>query len=34
VYASYLHTHWTGLPDAAARITAAARAYQESHAHG
>ena len=34
VHASYLHTHWAGLPGAAARITAAARAYQESHARG
>jgi cobyrinic acid a,c-diamide synthase len=34
VHASYLHTHWTGLPGAAARITAAARAYQGSHARG
>jgi cobyrinic acid a,c-diamide synthase len=34
VHASYLHTHWTGLPGTAARITAAARAYQESHVRG
>jgi cobyrinic acid a,c-diamide synthase len=34
VHASYLHTHWTGLPGAAGRITAAARAYQESRARG
>jgi cobyrinic acid a,c-diamide synthase len=34
VHASYLHTHWTGLPGAAAGITAAARAYQESHGRG
>ena len=34
VHASYLHTHWTGLPGAAARVTAAARAYQESHGRG
>ena len=34
VHASYLHTHWAGLPGAAARITAAARAYQESHGRG
>ena len=34
VHASYLHTHWTGLPGAAARITAAARAYRESHGRG
>jgi cobyrinic acid a,c-diamide synthase len=30
VHASYLHTHWAGLPGAATRITAAARAYQET----
>jgi cobyrinic acid a,c-diamide synthase len=30
VHASYLHTHWAGLPGAAARITTAARAYQET----
>jgi cobyrinic acid a,c-diamide synthase len=34
VHASYLHTHWAGLPGAAARIIAAARAYQESHVRG
>jgi cobyrinic acid a,c-diamide synthase len=34
VHASYLHTHWAGLPGAAARITAAARAYSESHVRG
>ena len=34
VHASYLHTHWAGLPGAAARITAAARAYRESHGRG
>jgi cobyrinic acid a,c-diamide synthase len=34
VHASYLHTHWAGLPGAAARITAAARAYSESLARG
>jgi cobyrinic acid a,c-diamide synthase len=34
VHASYLHTHWAGLPGAAAHITAAARAYQESHVRG
>jgi cobyrinic acid a,c-diamide synthase len=28
VHASYLHTHWTGIPGAADRITAAARAYR------
>jgi len=25
VYASYLHTHWIGVPEAATRIVAAAR---------
>jgi cobyrinic acid a,c-diamide synthase len=30
VHASYLHTHWNGLPGAAARITSAAREYQAS----
>jgi cobyrinic acid a,c-diamide synthase len=30
VYASYLHTHWNGVPGAAARITAAARQYQQA----
>jgi cobyrinic acid a,c-diamide synthase len=34
VHASYLHTHWAGLPGAAARITAAARAYAELRAGG
>ena len=34
VHASYLHTHWAGLPGAAARITAAARAYSESRVRG
>jgi cobyrinic acid a,c-diamide synthase len=28
VHASYLHTHWNGIPGAAARITSAARDYQ------
>jgi cobyrinic acid a,c-diamide synthase len=28
VYASYLHTHWNGVPGAAARLTAAARRYR------
>jgi len=28
VHASYLHTHWNGLPGAATRITAAAREYR------
>jgi cobyrinic acid a,c-diamide synthase len=32
VYASYLHTHWNGIPGAAARITAAARGYRRSRA--
>jgi cobyrinic acid a,c-diamide synthase len=30
VHASYLHTHWNGVPGAAARITNAAREYQRS----
>jgi cobyrinic acid a,c-diamide synthase len=30
VHASYLHTHWNGLPGAATRITAAAREYQQA----
>jgi cobyrinic acid a,c-diamide synthase len=30
VHASYLHTHWMGLPGAAGRITAAARRHRES----
>ena len=34
VHASYLHTHWAGLPDAAARIAAAARAYAETRVRG
>jgi cobyrinic acid a,c-diamide synthase len=34
VHASYLHTHWAGLPGAAARIAASARAYQETLARG
>ncbi|MFZ0187219.1 MAG: cobyrinate a,c-diamide synthase [Streptosporangiaceae bacterium] len=34
VHASYLHTHWTGLPGAAARIAAAAGAHRESHGRG
>ena len=34
VHASYLHTHWNGIPGAAARITAAARAYREARSHG
>ena len=34
VHASYLHTHWNGVPGAAARITAAAGAYREARARG
>ena len=34
VHASYLHTHWNGLPGTAARITAAAREYQQARARG
>jgi cobyrinic acid a,c-diamide synthase len=30
VHASYLHTHWNGVPGAAARITAAARGYLQA----
>ena len=32
VHASYLHTHWAGVPGAAERITAAARAFRASRA--
>jgi cobyrinic acid a,c-diamide synthase len=34
VHASYLHTHWNGIPGAAARLTAAARAYRKARADG
>ena len=34
VHASYLHTHWNGVPGAAARITAAAREYRRSREAG
>jgi cobyrinic acid a,c-diamide synthase len=34
MHASYLHTHWNGIPGAAARVTAAARAYQRDRAAG
>jgi cobyrinic acid a,c-diamide synthase len=34
VHASYLHTHWSGLPGAAARITAAARGYRHTRVRG
>jgi cobyrinic acid a,c-diamide synthase len=34
VHASYLHTHWNGIPGAAARITAAAREYRKSRGSG
>jgi cobyrinic acid a,c-diamide synthase len=34
VHASYLHTHWNGIPGAAARITAAAREYLQARARG
>ena len=34
VHASYLHTHWNGVPGAAARITAAARAYRKARGDG
>ena len=33
VHASYLHTHWNGVPGAAARITSAAREYQRTVRH-
>jgi cobyrinic acid a,c-diamide synthase len=32
VHASYLHTHWAGIPGAAARLTAAAREYRAAAA--
>jgi cobyrinic acid a,c-diamide synthase len=34
VHASYLHTHWNGIPGAADRITAAARAYRKARGDG
>jgi cobyrinic acid a,c-diamide synthase len=34
VHASYLHTHWNGVPGAAARITAAAREYRDTRDRG
>lgn len=34
VHASYLHTHWNGIPGAADRITAAAREYRMSRGTG
>ena len=34
VHASYLHTHWNGLPGAAGRVVAAARDFQETLARG
>ena len=34
VHASYLDTHWNGLPGAAARITAAAREYRQARGPG
>jgi cobyrinic acid a,c-diamide synthase len=34
VHASYLHTHWNGVPGAAARITAAARAFRQARQAG
>lgn len=33
VHASYLHTHWAGLPGAADRISAAARRFREARTH-
>ncbi|HVT67168.1 MAG TPA: hypothetical protein VHF26_05425, partial [Trebonia sp.] len=32
VHASYLHTHWSGVPGAAGRLVAAAREYQRERA--
>ena len=34
MHASYLHTHWNGIPGAAGRITAAARDYQQPRVPG
>ncbi len=34
IHASYLHTHWSGLPGAAGRIVAAARAHQAANRPG
>lgn len=34
VHASYLHTHWIGVPGAAGRIAAAAGEYLQARAHG
>jgi cobyrinic acid a,c-diamide synthase len=34
VHASYLHTHWNGVPGAAERITAAARDYRNARSPG
>ncbi len=34
VHASYVHTHWNGVPGAAAHIAAAAREYREARARG
>ena len=34
VYASYLHTHWNGVPGAATRLTAAARRYRTGRTQG
>jgi cobyrinic acid a,c-diamide synthase len=33
VHASYLHTHWNGIPGAADRMVAAARAHHAARAH-
>ena len=30
VHASYLHTHWQGIPGAAERVAAAARRYRQA----
>ena len=34
VHASYLHTHWNGIPGAAGRLTTVARAYREARGDG
>jgi cobyrinic acid a,c-diamide synthase len=34
LHASYLHTHWNGIPGAADRITAAAREHRKARTHG
>jgi cobyrinic acid a,c-diamide synthase len=34
LYASYLHTHWNGIPGSATRVTGAARGYQKIRKRG